>query len=440
MSSARGLATLGAHLDSFLGAHGDELIHLRRDLHAHPELAREERRTTALLAERLSAAGLAPTLLPGGAGLWCDIGTGDAAVALRADIDALPIDDLKAEAPYRSTVPGVCHACGHDVHAAVVLGAGLALAQLHRVRRLPGRVRLIFEPAEEANPGGALDVIAAGGLEGVTEVFALHCDPRLDVGQVGLRAGHITGSSDHLHVHFSSAGGHTARPHLTGDLVYALAKVVTDVPALLSRRVDPRAGLSVVWGHVSAGESANVIPQQGLAVGTVRSLDTQAWKEARQEVTQAVLSLGAPYGVHVEVDYRRGVPPVVNDAESVETFRQAVGAVLGAGQEREVEQSLGGEDFAWFLEHARGALARLGVRSPGSTGVGDLHQGSFDADEHAIGVGVRLLTATALLALTRSRGRSTHPVTATPERAPGSASPPESTSHVTRATSTAHRR
>ncbi len=399
MSPTGSLTGLDVQLDEFLQAHGDELIHLRRDLHAHPELAREERRTTALLAQRLTEAGLEPTLLPGGTGLWCDIGTGDTAVALRADIDALPIDDQKAS-PYRSTVPGVCHACGHDIHAAVVLGAGLALAQIHQLRPLPGRVRLIFEPAEEANPGGALDVIAAGAMTNVSQIFALHCDPRLDVGQVGLRTGHITGSSDHLHVHLSSAGGHTARPHLTGDLVYALAKVVTDVPALLSRRVDPRAGLSLVWGHVSAGESANVIPQRGLAMGTVRTLDTQAWDEAEKVVTEAVLSLGAPYGVHVEVDYLRGVPPVVNDSESVETLRRAASEVLGAGRVCEVEQSLGGEDFAWFLEHAPGALARLGVRTPGSTQVGDLHRGDFDADEGAIDVGVRLLTATALLALT----------------------------------------
>lgn len=392
-------AALGAHLDRFLHEYGSELIAFRRDLHIHPELAREEFRTTALLAERLRHAGLSPTLLPGGAGLWCDVGDGDTVVALRGDIDALPIEDQSEDAAYRSQVAGVCHACGHDVHTSVVLGAGLALAAWHERHPLDGRVRLIFEPAEEANPGGALDVIAAGGIDGVSRIFALHCDPRLDVGEVGLRTGHITGSSDHLHVHLSSAGGHTARPHLTGDLVYALAKVVTDVPALLSRRVDPRAGLSVVWGHVSAGESANVIPQRGLAMGTVRSLDSEAWEQAPEVVTDAVMSLAAPYGVAIEVDYRRGVPPVVNDGDSVDMLRRGTSAVLGEGHVREVEQSLGGEDFAWFLEKVPGALARLGVRTPGSAGSGDLHRGDFTADDDAIAVGVRLLAATALLAL-----------------------------------------
>lgn len=400
MSASDDVGSVHVHVDQFLDDYGDELISIRRDIHAHPELAREERRTTALLAARLTAAGLRPVVMPGGAGLWCDIGSGDRMVALRADIDALPLDDQKTESPFRSTVPGLCHACGHDVHTAVVLGVGLALAQLDHQAPLPGRVRLIFEPAEEANPGGALDVIAAGGLDGVSQIFALHCDPRLDVGQVGLRTGHITGSSDHLHVHLASDGGHTARPHLTGDLIYALAKVVTDVPALLSRRVDPRAGLSVVWGHVSAGDVANVIPRRGVAKGTVRTLDTRAWESAHEVVTDAVLSLGAPYGVDVEVEYRRGVPPVVNDAASVATLREAAAQILEAGQIQEVEQSLGGEDFAWFLEKVPGALARLGVRTPGSEHVGDLHRGDFDADERAIGIGVRLLTATALLALT----------------------------------------
>ena len=262
MTAEVDLAVMAGRLDGFLSRHLDELTSFRRDLHAHPELARLEARTTAALVSRLELAGLVPKVLPGGTGLWCDIGEGDPAVALRADIDALPLTDEK-DVVYRSTVPGVCHACGHDVHATIVLGVGLALAELQREHPLPGRVRLIFEPAEEANPGGALDVLASGAIDGVAQIFALHCDPRLDVGNVGLRAGAITGSSDHVRVRLLGPGGHTARPHLTHDLVYALAKVVTDVPSVLSRRVDPRAGVSLVWGHIDAGEVANVIPSTG---------------------------------------------------------------------------------------------------------------------------------------------------------------------------------
>jgi amidohydrolase len=378
----------------------DELVEFRRDVHAHPEAGRAEVRTTGKVAQRLAHEGLVPRVLPGGSGLVCDIGptATDGVIALRADLDALPIGDEKQVA-YRSTVPGMCHACGHDVHTAVVLGAGLVLNRLERAGRLPGPVRLVFQPAEEATPGGALDVIAAGGLDGVSRIFCLHCDPRQDVGTLGLRTGPITGSSDHVRVELSSVGGHTARPHLTGDLVYALAKVITDVPSVLSRRVDPRAGLSVVWGRVAAGGAANVIPQHGETEGTVRSLDAAVWEHAPEAVTEAVTAVAAPYGVRVKVDYTRGVPPVINDPESVELMQRAAQAVLGPHRVTEVEQSLGGEDFAWYLEKVPGALARLGVRTPGDENARDLHQGSFDADERALPVGVRLLVATALLAL-----------------------------------------
>ncbi len=228
--------------------------------------------------------------------------------------------------------------------------------------------------------------------------FALHCDPRLDVGQVGLRVGALTGSSDHVRVHIAGPGGHTARPHLTGDVVYALAKVITDLPAVLSRRVDPRAALSVVWGHVESGQAANVIPLQGFAEGTVRSLDRRAWESAPDLVRESVGAIASAYGVEVQVEYHRGVPPVVNDVRSIEMLRQAATGLAG-GAVVEVEQSLGGESFAWYLEHVPGALARLGVRSPGTATLGDLHQGDFDADESAVPVAAELLAATACIAV-----------------------------------------
>src|SRR5450759_6012362 len=248
-------------LDEFLAAHEAELIEFRRDLHAHPELANAEHRTTRRVALRLAAEGLRPVILPKGTGLIVDIGSeqdSDAerpVVALRADLDALPMADEK-DVPYRSTVPGVCHACGHDVHTTVLLGAGMFLAHLADAGWMPGRVRLIFQPAEELTPGGAVDVVEADGLDGVQRIFALHCDPRTDAGQVGVRSGPITAAADRFQVRLRGPGGHTSRPHLTADLVYALAKVVTEVPAALSRRVDPRSGLSVVWGQISAGRPA----------------------------------------------------------------------------------------------------------------------------------------------------------------------------------------
>ena len=382
----------------------DEMIAFRRDLHAHPELSRAEVRTTRVVRERLVAAGLAPAVLPAGTGLTCDVGTGAVGrmVALRADLDALPLTDTK-DVAYRSTTAGVCHACGHDVHTSVVLGAALVLADLEAAGELPGRVRLVFQHAEEVMPGGALDAIRAGAVTGVDRMFALHCDPRVDVGQVGLRVGPITGATDRVSVRLRGPGGHTARPHLTADLVYALGKVLTDTASVLSRRVDPRAGLSLVWGRVGAGSASNAIPQSGEAEGTLRCLDLQAWDAAPDTFTEVVHSIAAQYGVRAEVEVQRGVPPCVNEAESVRLLGEAAQAVIGPEAVVSTEQSLGGEDFAWYLGEVPGALARLGVRAPGSPVALDLHQPHFDVDEDAIRVGIRLLVATALHALTDDR-------------------------------------
>lgn len=392
------VSTVPPDLAALVKAYADELVGVRRDLHLHPELSWAEVRTTRVLRDRLLGAGLDPIVLPTGTGLVCDIGPAGPAVALRADLDALPIADSK-DVSYASTVPGVSHACGHDVHTAVVLGAGLVLADLAREGALPGRVRLIFQPAEESARSGALAVIDAGGLRDVERIFALHCDPRKDVGQVGVRTGPITASADQLTVRLSGAGGHTARPHLTGDLVYALGRVVTDLPAAMSRRVDPRASMSVVWGRVSAGRAANAIPQSGEAEGTLRCLDPEAWRDAPQLVDELVQAIVAPYGVAAEVRYVRGVPPVDNEANSVEILSAATVATEGQEALVSTEQSLGGEDFAWYLDSAPGALARLGVRHPEERGTRDLHQGFFDVDERAISVGVRVLVASVLLSL-----------------------------------------
>ncbi len=392
-------------LDAFLSTHSDELVALRRDLHAHPELGYHEHRTTRLVAARLTAAGLRPAILPKGTGMVADIG--DAAgpvVALRADLDALPISDEK-NVPYRSTVRNTCHACGHDVHTAILAGAGLFFARLAAAGGLLGRVRLIFQPAEEV-PGGALDVLAAGGIASADRIFALHCDPRLDAGKVGLRTGPITAACDKIVVRVAGPGGHTARPHLTADLVYALGKIVTELPAALSRRVDPRSSLSLVWGRVSAGSAPNAIPDDGIAEGTVRCLDDEAWHAAPDLLKALIDSVASAYGVLAELSYQRNVPPTVNEAASVQMLASAVEKVLGGGAAAPAPQSLGGEDFAWYLESIPGALARLGTRGTDMAADLDLHQGGFDIDERAIGMGVKVMVATALEALGGGRASS----------------------------------
>ncbi|MET8812511.1 M20 family metallopeptidase [Streptomyces sp. NPDC004549] len=388
-----------------------ELVEFRRDLHMHPELGNQEFRTTAAIKERLEQAGLTPRVLSTGTGLICDIGLTEGhgsriaddgrpaapLLALRADIDALPIPDTKTDCVYRSTVPGRAHACGHDVHTTVVLGTGLVLADLHAKGLLSRPVRLIFQPAEEQLPGGALTAIADGALEGVARILALHCDPKVETGRIGLRHGPITSACDKLDVTLDGPGGHTARPHLTTDLVTAAARVVTDVPAVISRRVDTRSGLALTWGRIESGHAPNVIPQHAELSGTVRCLDLDAWRDAPDIVHAAIDEVATLHGAKSEITYVRGVPPVVNDRESAELLRRAMVARRGLDSVESTEQSLGGEDFSWYLEHVPGAMARLGVRRPGERTVRDLHQGDFDADENAITVGVELFTAAALM-------------------------------------------
>ncbi|MFJ6384804.1 amidohydrolase [Kitasatospora sp. NPDC092039] len=381
-----------------------ELIAFRRDLHRHPELGRQEFRTTGLLRDRLVAAGLEPRVLPGGTGMLVDIvppGTapGTEFLAFRADIDALPIDDAKTDVPYRSSVPGRAHACGHDVHTSVVLGTGLVLAEAARTGELRRPVRLVFQPAEEVMPGGALDVIKAGGMTGVGRIFAVHCDPKVEVGRIALRVGAITSACDRLVLHLDGPGGHTARPHLTTDLVTAVARTAADLPGALARRMDPRWGVSLVWGRIASGSAANVIPQHAELEGTVRCLELDGWREAPDLLHELIAKLAETHRAKWTLDYHRGVPPVVNEAVSVARLDEVMndrfgrdGAVVVEG----TEQSLGGEDFSWYLEHAPGALARLGVRAPGDATVRDLHQGRFDVDERSIGIGVELFSALAL--------------------------------------------
>jgi amidohydrolase len=369
---------------------------LRRDLHAHPELGWNEVRTTEVLRRQLTEAGLSPQVLPTGTGLICDVGSGDTCVALRADIDALPVPDA-VPAPHRSTVEGVAHACGHDVHTAALLGAGLVLAGMARDGVLDRRVRLIFQPAEEVMPGGALGVIAAGGLDGVRRIYGVHCDPRLTVGQVGLRVGALTAAADRILVRLTGPGGHTSRPHLTADLVYALATLVTELPAALSRRVDPRAGMSLVWGRITSGSAANAIPARGEAEGTLRCLDANAWRLAEELLPSLADQLASAYGVQVDTEVTHGVPPVMNDAGAIDVFRAAVEQTLGSAGVTSTDQSLGGEDFAWYLEHVPGAMARLGVSPVGNDTAADLHTPGFNPAEEAISIGTSVLVAAALL-------------------------------------------
>jgi len=374
---------IGALVTSWMDRHHDEVIGWRRHLHSHPELSHMEYNTTEYLAGVLTEHGMTPTLFPG-TGLMVDIGPSEGErLAFRADIDALPLTETTG-LDYSSTVPGVAHSCGHDIHTVIALALACALNSID----LPLGIRVIFQPAEEVMTGGATDVIQFGGLEGVHAIYALHVEPKLKVGRVGVRAGAITSASDVIEVRVRGEGGHTSRPHLAKDVVYALGKLVTELPTLLSRRVDPRTGTVLVFGTINAGFASNAIPESGIVSGTLRTADIGTWRSMRPLIGELVAQVLAPTGVEHELIYNPGVPPVLNDDVATALLASAA-RDLDPQSVVQAPQSSGGEDFSWYLEHVPGSMARLGCWS-GQGPRQDLHQSDLNVDERCIGVGVKL--------------------------------------------------
>ncbi|OFT90157.1 N-acyl-L-amino acid amidohydrolase [Corynebacterium sp. HMSC28B08] len=371
--------------------HNDSrVVGWRRHLHRNPELSHMEYRTTDFIMEILQEAGFTPERLPTN-GVVADIGpVNEPIIAFRGDIDALPIQEITG-LDFASEVSGVMHACGHDMHTTVVLGLAVALADFvdaNGVDALGVRVRFIFQPAEEVMDGGATEVIEAGALNGVSQIFALHCEPKLRSGEVGLRVGPITSASDVVEIVLRGMGGHTSRPHLTSDLIFAAGLVATQLPLQFTRKVDPRSGTVVTFGAINGGATFNAIPEEVRLLGTFRTADVSVWRQGEELITELVQDIVKPTGALVEIRYTKGVPPVTNDDVSTSLLAQAVKDVDPHAL-KEAPQSSGGEDFSWYLEHVPGSMARLGTW----TGKGerpDLHQPDIVFDERALRVGIRM--------------------------------------------------
>ena len=366
------------------------MIEVRRDLHQHPEIGWAEHRTTRKVAETLNEWGIATRVRGEGTGLVADVGSGDKAVGFRADLDALPIQEEIAP-PYASLVPGVMHACGHDAHTAIGMGTAWVLNQLNS---LPGRARFIFQPAEETMPGGAQTMCDAGVHRDLSAIAAFHVDPSLEAGKVGIRTGGITGAGDRVAIRLSGPGGHTSRPHQTVNLLYVAARIITDLPQVIRHDIDPRETVLVVFGKIEGGSAANVIPTHIEFEGTVRLFDLDLWREMPKRIENLVAEIAGPLGAITEIEYHQGCPPVVNDAEIISIVEGAAAAVLGPNKIEHTHQSLGAEDFAWFLEDIPGALIRLGAALPDRRV--DLHSASFDLDESAIETGILVASETLL--------------------------------------------
>lgn len=366
-------------------------IEVRRHIHQHPEIGHQEFATTQYLAKTLHDAGLEPHVRKIGTGLVVEVGSGGPVVAFRADIDALPIQE-KTGLPFQSENPGLMHACGHDVHSAIAAGIAIAMS---RLEAFDGTARFIFQPAEEQFPGGAQELIDEGLLDGTDSIIAFHVDPTLPAGKVGFRAGPITASSDQFRILVEGPGGHTARPHLTVDTVNAAGKIITELPALLNRKIDSRVPLVLVFGSVDGGTANNVIPSVIELRGTARTLGREVWEQMPKLVDQLAHEIALPTGATVAVDYTTGIAPVINDEHTIAEARFAVGQVLGPHSVVATQPSMGAEDFSAYLESMPGAMFRLGA-APKDRDAVDLHSSRFDVDERAIHTGILAGSATLM--------------------------------------------
>ena len=369
----------------------DEVTTLRRTLHRYPELSHSEYRTTALLADALADHGIDVRVRqPSRTGLVAEIGSGGPVAAWRCDLDGLPIQEPAGNL-HSSKNPGVMHACGHDAHAAI--GFGVAAA-LNRIPDLGGRVRIVFQHSEESGPSGAAEMLEEGVMEDVVAIAALHVDTSLQVGKVGLKKGPITSSADLIRIVLTGPGGHTARPHLTTDLLYAAGRVLTDLPGLLGRLVDPRLPLSLTFGAIQGGTAENVIPTEVVIRGTCRTSDPDLRRRLPQLVPSLIEQITMPTGAIARTDWRPVLGPVSNHPSTVDVLRRSLSKMLGAEAVADTFTSLGAEDFSHYLDHAPGALIRLGARGEGPSR--DLHSAWFEIDEECLPVGVKVGVASML--------------------------------------------
>jgi amidohydrolase len=386
-------------LDAIVAKSADDLIALRRHLHAHPEPSGAELETSLLLYQRLDDARLQVRMGPDGCGVIADNASESGGrVAIRGDIDALLIHE-SSDLPYRSTRDGVMHACGHDAHAAIAAHTALALRCLEAEGKAPWPLawRAILQPSEETATG-ARAMIAAGALQGVRNIFSLHVDPTRRAGEIGLRTGAFTAHCDAIHICVLGRGGHGARPHESKDPIAAAAQLVSTLYQFVPRANDSLDATVLSFGRIAGGENPNVIPEEVRLDGTLRTLDTAVRNQTLEQIRQVARGVAQITGTEIEIAVTASTPSVQNDGEAARLMGEAA-RDLGRGIEvRQIPRpSMGSEDFACYLEHCPGAMCRLGVAKDLAM-VTPLHTPAFDIDESALALGVRLLARTVVLA------------------------------------------
>jgi amidohydrolase len=376
-----------AKIQSLATTLAPRLIEIRRHLHAHPELSGKEYQTSAYVAGVLSAAGLHTQEEIGKTGVVAELsggGTDERLLAIRTDMDALPIVE-RTGLEFSSRNEGVMHACGHDVHTTVGLGTAMVLAQLGV--ELPGKTRFIFQPAEEIAQGAAW-MVADGVMKDVDSIFSLHVFPSIPAGSVGIRYGALTAAADDLEITIIGEAGHGARPHEAIDAIWIAAQVITGLQQAISRTQNPLRPIVLTLGTISGGRAYNIIADRVQMSGTVRSLHLDTRATLPGWIEQIVMGICDTYGAKCQVNYRHGVPSVQNDITLTQILESSVRAAWGNDKVQILpEPSLGAEDFSVYLQHAPGSMFRLGVGLPEGKNY-PLHHPQFMVDESAIITGV----------------------------------------------------
>lgn len=371
---------------------------LRREFHQYPELSGQEERTASRVCEELQKLGITDIRKQiAGHGVVAVFGGGAGpTVALRADMDALPIAE-KTDVPFKSTRDGIMHACGHDSHTAMLLGAAKLLKEAEQ--HIPGKVVLIFQPAEENAPiGGARPMIEAGALEDPRPdaVFGLHVWPDLPVGQVGVKSGYLMGASDRFSIRIQGKGGHASMPHETVDAALVAVQIAQVLQTIVSRNVNPMEAGVITIGKIEAGSRYNVIADEAVMEGTVRSFHPDVRDLIEKRFAEVVEHVARSMGAQAEITYRRGYPVLNNDETAAGIVRSAVAEVLGAQALPQIEAALTAEDFAVYLEHFPGAFFWLGCGFEDKSKNFPLHHPAFLIDERVLPIGAELLAETAL--------------------------------------------
>ena len=374
-----------------------QMIEWRRDFHCHPELGFEEVRTSSRVAEILGGLGWWVRTGVGKTGVIGELGNGSPVVAIRADMDALPLQEAN-QMPYSSQVPGKMHACGHDAHTSILLGIAALFAEL----TFPGSVRLLFQPSEEVADeegiSGAPRMIAEGAMQGVDRVISLHVDPVTPVGVIRIASGPFSGGVDSFFATIYGEGGHGARPHELVDPIYIASHVILVLHGIVSRRMNPFTPAVISIGSIHAGQTENVIPEHVDISGTIRFMEEEVRRRIHREMEQAFRvsrAMGGDYKLKIE----NGTPPMINDSEVVEVIQQAASDLLGSESVQPPLRGLGAEDFGCFSEIAPGAMFSLGCRIEEDERL--IHNPRFDIDERCLPIGAAILAETALRYLKR---------------------------------------